>query len=159
MSSTAVPVLAVDLSAAIEKLTAVDAFALNDEQLGESLVEIRRSIAQLECEFARRLRAFDARVGWATEKVRSLKGWLQVRCRLSAAAATARILVSRRLAELPETATALASGRIDFPHAHTMAAWTADLPTEAVQQSEHVLVAAASECGPAATRQLIKHFR
>lgn len=159
MSSTAARARATGLTAAIAQLAAEDTFRLDDDEIGESLVEIRRCIAQLEGEFVRRLRVFDARVGWATEKARSLKCWLQLRCRLSAGAAKARIVVSRRLPELPATQAALAAGQIDFPHAHAIAAGTAGLPEKAVRESEHVLVAAASECSPAQTRQLVKHFR
>ena len=147
------------LEAALDALAALDVHQQSDVETGQSIVEIRRAIARLEGECARRLRVFDARQGWVATGARSLKSWLQAKCRLSSGAAKDRVRLARRLDDLPIVAAALRAGDIDFPHAHAIASQTADLPVEEVARSEHLLVELARGSDPATTRRGLQHLR
>jgi hypothetical protein len=144
------------LVSAIDGLAAEDVESLDVASLGGELVELRRAADRLEAEFVRRLASFDRR-GGADAEVLPTSAWLRHRCRLSAGAATARVMLARRLAGLPETTAAFAAGDIGLDHARTIALVRETPARAAVAAAEAEIVDYARRVSPAETARLIRH--
>lgn len=151
--------VAVDLAGAVDALVAEPVGQLTDAALGEDLVALRCCIDRLEYEFTRRLRAFDARRGYATDRAASSTAWLRTRCRMSSGAAAQQIDVARHIEELPQTESALRDGVIGFHHAAVIARSAAELGAEKVRPVEATLIEAAQRLDPSRLRLVTRHLR
>jgi hypothetical protein len=91
----------------------------------------------------------DRREGWRAEGATSLEAWLAERCRVSAATARAWALVGARLSELPRLAEGLSKGDVSFDQVRAVV-------EVARPETEHALVARASECSVRQLAELAK---
>jgi len=147
------------IALAAEKYAACDIDGWSDAALAEDLVELRRVIDLLDVEFARRLRLFEARRGYLSERAATLVAWLRGRCRMSASAAVQQAEVARRLPELPETGRAVTDGEIGFHHAAVIARCASEVGVAEVRRVETTLVDAARKLDPGRLRLVTRHLR
>jgi len=149
-----------ELASAIDELAVENLDALDDAQLPDDLVELRRAIDRLEAEWLRRVAVFDRRGAWQKDGALSAPAWLRHRCRLSPGAAQERVTVARRLADdLLETAAALATGEIGYAHARMIAAATTEVRADTAAAAEPILVEAARSLDPARLGRVVAHWR
>ncbi len=149
-----------DLRSAVDALAGVDVAALDAGTLGTELVELRVQIDRLEAQWLARLAAFDDGCGPMVDGAATTAAWLRRDCRLAPGAARERVLVARRLPDLPATANALTEGAISYRHAALIASATGDLPDAAngSASTESILLEAARGCDPATLRKVTAHL-
>ena len=100
---------------------AIDDHSLDDEALGDALVDLCRQRARLEAEIARVAGVFDARQGWVPSGARSAAAWLAWKARLPAGACRSTLRTARQLRHLPHSTAAWRAGDIDGAHVRVLA--------------------------------------
>ncbi|MGH9230058.1 MAG: DUF222 domain-containing protein [Acidimicrobiales bacterium] len=128
------------LTAALDRLLGVDPDSLDDGELAEAVVELRRQQGRLAAATTKLTASFEARRVYADDGSRSVGAWLAHRCRLPIAQARAEAWLGRRLRSMPLTAEALAVGDISQRHASVMASLAGGRTTEFFARDEAVLV-------------------
>ena len=99
-----------ELRSAIEAEAVVDPYLLEPDALGERLREMLRCRDQLDAIVARTVAGHDQRSAWRADGASSEKDWLASHARMTRGQAGAMADTARRLAQLPQTLTALADG-------------------------------------------------
>jgi len=84
---------------------------------------------------------------------------LRDRCNLAPGAASEKVALARRLAELPATDAAFADGDIGFAHVRVISRATGDLQPWVVNELESVLADAGRELDPKKLRTAAEHAR
>lgn len=138
------------LRRANEALSAVDADALSDDELGEALVDIEREEARLTAGKARLMSAFDARRAYADDGSKTAAAWLSRHTNCSPKRARALLRLARRLRHMPTTRAALAAGLITEQHAQVLAKVAASkrkAVADAFPDAEELLVGHARDLG------------
>src|SRR3954451_578491 len=106
------------------------------------------------------VRAADRREAFKADGAVSMKAWLRGSCHLAPSEATAMVSTGRRLAQLPATAEAFASGAVTATHARVITraitparvAKAAEAGIE-LAETDEILAALARETTPAETAQ------
>ncbi len=129
-----------ELRSAVEELVAVDPDELDDVALSALLVEVSRQRDRLDGVCHRLIAAQDRRTAWKADGAHSQKQWLAENCRLSLGQASRQAETARRLAALPQTAQAVADGTIGMGQAQVAAAAVRDLPGEAAEGLDQLVV-------------------
>ena len=93
-------VLADMLEVAVADLQESDPAALDAAALAERIVRLEALLARLSSHQLRCIQALDARGDPEVDKAGSTRAWLRQRARLSPGAASARVVLARRLAIL-----------------------------------------------------------
>jgi hypothetical protein len=121
-----------EVRAGIDLLAAIDWGEVEPEVLSRLVVSLSRHRDRLEglCHLA--VGTHDRVMAWKADGARSEKEWLASRCGMSMGEAAGRAETARRLAQLPETAQALADGAISPAHVKVAAKAARDLPSEAI---------------------------
>jgi hypothetical protein len=125
---------------ATDQDTGIDVDTLDDDALGEALVDLHRQRARLEAEIARVAAVFDARQGWVPSGARSAAAWLAWKARLPAGACRSTLRVARQLRHLPDTAEAWTAGDIDRAHVRVLADARSERTAELFARDEPMLV-------------------
>jgi Domain of unknown function (DUF222)/HNH endonuclease len=128
-------------------LAAGDAASLPAGVLAECLRGLERVLAVHTAARARVLTAFIAQRGYEDDGQGSPRTWLTWQTRITRPAAAAALGWTRRLADHPAIADALARAEISASWAWQMCDWTSQLPAEHRDQADAILLAAA--CGGA----------
>ena len=127
---------------AIDQLAGCDPEALADP---DSIVDLERQLARLECVVSRAVRAFAVSGAWAPEGAKSPTAWLATRCRMPKAGARAQLRRGRALGHLPVAASAWAEGEIGGAHLDALAKVRTEASAEALARDEALLVHHAKE--------------
>jgi hypothetical protein len=109
-----------ELRSALDGLASVDFAALSDAELLELVAEWATSVNRLTAALTSAVRAADRRQAHEVDGAVSMKAWLRGSCHLAPSEATAIVSTGRRLAQLPATAEAFASGAITATHARVI---------------------------------------
>ncbi len=133
-----------ELRSAVDGFLATDLDELDDAALGEYLREASVQRDRLDAACHRAIRAQDRRAAWKTDGACSQKQWLAENCRLTLGQAARQAETAKRLAALPQTAQAVADGTIGMGQAQVAAAAVRDLPGEAAEGLDRLVV----ESGP-----------
>ena len=128
------------LTAAIDGLLDVDPDTLEDTELAEAVVTLRRQQARLTAAATRLTAAADARRVWAHDGSRSPGAWLAHRCRLPVGQARGEVWLGRRLRAMPATAEAFAAGDISLRHAMVLASLAGGRTAQCFVRDEALLV-------------------
>ncbi|MDQ1724766.1 MAG: hypothetical protein QOG52_1794 [Frankiaceae bacterium] len=134
--------------AVLDRLLDADLDTRSDTQLADDLRELQVLRNRLDGEFARRLGAFDARGGAASEHSLSTKAWLRGNCHLSSTVASGRVAIARRLRTEGPLQRALRAGLVSYEHAVVVTHALDRLPAAAVSAAEEILVATARSVDP-----------
>ena len=128
------------LSVAIDGLIDLDPDTLDDAELADAVVALRRQQARLAAATARLTASFEARRIYADDGSRSCGAWLAHRCRLPAGQARGEVWLGRRLRGMPATAEAFATGDISMRHASLLAGLNGGRTAEHFAAAEAALV-------------------
>ncbi|HET7014184.1 MAG TPA: DUF222 domain-containing protein [Streptosporangiaceae bacterium] len=93
---------------------------------------------------ARALSAFDAAAGYEDDGVGSSRSWLRWQTRVTTASASASVRWMRRLRSHQHVAAALAAGTVSMSWAREICGWTDQLPEDARDDADQILLAAAA---------------
>ena len=104
------------LDEALAAVAAVDVVSLNDVELDEFVVAVQRHRHRLAATTAPALSRWDRRAVWTGDGSRSAAARLGRDCRTSITSARVELRRARQLASMPETATAVADGRLSMDH-------------------------------------------
>ena len=141
-----------DLATLLLDPAGVQTWQLADAELLTSTAELSQRICELEALRLRMVADTDARGTAKTLGASSTAAWLSGATRMSPGVAAAIVHLGRALAELPETAAAVAAGRISTAHAKVVAGFFAHLPdgvpSEALPSCERYLLDAAVADNP-----------
>jgi len=110
----------------------------------DCLRELERAKSVHVAAHARVLRAFDAGNGHEDDGQRSSRTWLMWKTQVTSAAATGSMGWMRRLRAHPVIATALRDGRVSVSWARQICDWTDQLPEDARDAADAILLGAAA---------------
>jgi hypothetical protein len=116
----------VDLVSRIERFCSRD-FRHAGPELSADLVELRRGQDMLELRFSEMAAAFASTDEFDQRGSVSPIHWIRHNCRLGGGAAADRVAVGQHLADLPDSAEAMAGGEIGFAHLALLARTAAAL--------------------------------
>jgi hypothetical protein len=108
------------------------------------LRELERAVSVHAAAHAAALSAFDAAAGYEDDAQGSPRTWLRWQTRVTTAAASASVAWMRRLRAHPAIADALADGRISASWAREICDWTDQLPEDARDNADQILLGAAA---------------
>jgi hypothetical protein len=134
---------------------------LEGSQLSADLIELRRGMNLLEVEFSELAAAFAATDEYDEEGSVSPIHWIRHQCHLGGGAAADRVAVGQQMQNLPESAEAVAGGKIGFAHL-AMIARTASALAETgsnMQFDETPLLEKAKEFSVGRFRVFCEHQR
>src|SRR5262245_44723171 len=100
------------LAAAVADVRADNLALLSPEQLETRLRQLRRLCDQVEAGFAETTATFEATEAHKDVGARTAASWLRHHLRMSAGQARRRIMVGRRLPDLPQVHAAFLAGQI-----------------------------------------------
>ena len=147
-----------DLREAADRLAGDDLDRVFDDDLAESIVDLRRRIDGLEAEWLRRVAELDGRHGFEREGFASMASWLAARCRLGWGTARSRVALARALRSMPITAAAHATGDLDTRRvSHLVAAHNAHPGPFSADEMTLVEVATTLDSGE--LRRALDHWR
>lgn len=147
-----------DLREAADRLAGDDLDRVFDDDLAESIVDLRRRIDGLEAEWLRRVAELDGRHGFEREGFASMASWLAARCRLGWGTARSRVALARALRSMPITAAAHATGDLDTRRvSHLVAAH--DAHPGPFSADEMTLVEVATTLDSGELRRALDHWR
>jgi hypothetical protein len=132
------------LDRALEALAAADAGSLPTAVQAEALRALERAEARHTAVRAHILSAFAAQDGYEGDGQGSAQTWLRWQTRVTKAAAAGAVGWARRLAAHPVIAGALTAGEISASWARAICGWTDRLPEGKRDDSDTILLAAAS---------------
>lgn len=118
----------------------VDVASLSDEDLHELVLGVQTAQSRLAAVSARAVGAWDQRMVWAADGSRSAAARLASETRASMATARSTVRRARKLASMPATASALATGEIGVDHVDLLARANADGREELFAEHEADLV-------------------
>ncbi|MGH9289616.1 MAG: DUF222 domain-containing protein [Acidimicrobiales bacterium] len=128
------------LAGEIDALLALDPDTLDDGELTDAVVELRRQQSRLAAATTRLTAVFEARRMYADDGSRSCGAWVAHRCRLPIGQARAEAWLGRRLRVMPATAEAFAAGDISSRHASVLASLAGGRTAELFARDETELV-------------------
>jgi hypothetical protein len=128
------------LTDAVDGLLALDPDTLDDRELADAVVELRRQQSRLAAATTRLTAVFDARRIYADDGSRSCGAWVARRCRLPVGQARAEAWLGRRLRTMPVTAEAFAAGDISPRHVSVLASLAGGRTAELFARDEALLV-------------------
>ena len=97
------------------------------EELARRLVQIRRSIDEMELEFSRLAGEFDRTRWWDDEGFNTAGDWIRFNCHMNSHTVISAFAVGASEGDMPATMQALRSGEIGFAHVATMARTACDV--------------------------------
>jgi len=127
---------------AVEGLSGIDPARLSD---GESVIALRRLLAQLEAITTRATAAFDAGREWQADGAQTAAQWVATECRLPRGAARRRVALGRHLRQLPVCEEAWLAGDVTGAHVAVVAGVRRRETADALARDEDVLVDSAME--------------
>ena len=111
----------------------------------EALRELERAASMHAAAHAKVLAAFSAQRGFEEDGQGSPRTWLTWQTRVTAGAARGSVAWTRRLANHPAVAAALADGSLSVSWARQLTDWTDTLPPDAREDADLILLAAAAK--------------
>lgn len=108
------------VEAAVAGLQGSDPIELGSSALGDRIVRLEAVLAQLAAHQLRCIQVLHARGDPEVLAVGSIRSWLRERVRLGPGAASARVVLARRLMERPAVMAALAAGTVSMRHAEVV---------------------------------------
>jgi hypothetical protein len=130
--------------AGLDWLAAADATSLPAGVQADCLRGLERAVSVHTAARARVLAAFTAKGGYEDDEQGSPRTWLTWQTRVTRPAAAAALAWTRRLADHPAVAEALAHGQISVSWARQICDWTSQLPAGHRDQADAILLAAAA---------------
>ena len=94
---------------------------MSGQETALRLVQIRRSIDELEVEFARLAAEFDKTSFWDDEGFNTAGDWIRFNCHMNSHAVFSAFAVGAAETEMPATMQSMQAGEIGFAHVATMA--------------------------------------
>jgi hypothetical protein len=140
-----------ELAAAIGEVRGTDAGALDDDELGDALVELHRLRSQLEAAEAALTSQWDARRCWVVNRARSGAAWLAWRTHMPMWEARRQVRVARALRSMPATEAAFDDGELSIAQVSLLARARGHNPDD-FERDEKLLVDQAKDLK-------FKHFR
>ncbi|HZQ49474.1 MAG TPA: DUF222 domain-containing protein [Candidatus Dormibacteraeota bacterium] len=129
------------------------------EVLGDEIQQLFKERNRIDARIERRLRRFDKEQGYFGDGALTTRAWLRWKCRISAAEASERLEVARRLADLEITDEALSEGTITFRHAALIARTARDLGDKWETNAEEIVVTAAKDLDPHRLGYVTDHLK
>src|SRR2546422_1106943 len=118
------------------------------EALGDHIKALERIGNRIDAESSRRLRHFDRHQGYSASGALTAQAWLRWQCRLTAASASERVQVARRLACMPMASESFAQGDISHRHAVVIGETASQLGDNFDAIAEATMVDSAKENDP-----------
>src|SRR5205814_10660180 len=128
------------------------------DQLGPSIIGIRKTIDKLEAVGGEATRRFEKAGGYRADGSLGMVPWLRTHGKLAAGAAAERVETARQLDKLPKTVEALARGEIGYQHAVAMARTAEHVGAAQVRKAETILLQAAETMDPGQFVAVTKNF-
>jgi uncharacterized protein DUF222/HNH endonuclease len=100
---------------------------ITGEEIALELIRIRRSIDELEVEFARRAEAFDKTRWWDDEGFNTAGDWIRFNCHMNSHAVMSAFALGATEHEMPATMQSMRAGEIGFAHVVTIARTACDV--------------------------------
>ena len=151
--------LIVALKVAVTAFRGRDQSAFTTSARAQELRELRDVIDALEVEFSSSARAFQVQGGHLADGFPGVVSWLRQNCKMSGASAADRVCVGKELESLPNTAEALATGRLGFQSAAAICHLYEQAAERRDDLDEEALVAHAEQMGVAEVRDLCRRVR
>jgi len=129
---------------ALRWLAAADVASVPVAVQAECLRELERAASVHAAARARVLSAFDAARGFEDDGQGSARTWLRWQTQVATASASASVRWMRRLRAHQRVAAALAAGTVSTSWARQVCDWTEELPEDARDQADQILLAAAA---------------
>jgi hypothetical protein len=130
------------LKSAIDELAAADAFSYSDR---ESIIDLERELAQLECIVSGAVAKFDAAKEWASDGARTSVAWIDTRCHLPKGEARRQVRRGRAIAHMPLVGEAWLNGDIGGAQVDILARVRTPVTEAAFERDEEFLVEKAKE--------------
>jgi Domain of unknown function (DUF222)/HNH endonuclease len=148
------------LAADVDALAAQDLARLTATARTQRLLAWRRLLDRQQGLWLKELAALDASGAAGAdqgEQTASTAGWLRIRLRMSASAASSAVRSARALfgGSFPETAQALMAGELSAAHTQVVADGTQQLPEHVKVAADPVLAEAARRLDPSQLRRLV----
>jgi hypothetical protein len=141
-------------------LAGMDVASLPVAVQADCLRELERAASVHTAAQAAVLSAFDAAAGYEDDGQRSPRTWLRWQTRVTGGAASGSVGWMRRLRAHPAVAEALAGGRISTSWAREICDWTDQLPEDARDNADQILLgAAAGDAELADLARLVEEMR
>ena len=128
------------------------------DQLGPSIIGIRKTIDKLEAVGGEATRRFEKAGGYRADGSLGMVPWLRTHGKLAAGAAAEHVETARQLDKLPKTEEALARGEIGYQHAVAMARTAEHVGAAEVRKAESMLLKAAETMDPGQFVAVTKNF-
>ena len=130
--------------AALRYLAAVDATQLADEAQAECLRGLERTGAAVTAARASFLSAFTVGKGYSADADYSARTWLMHKTGITRGAAASHTAWAKRCGMHPQVVAALAAEELSESYGRTICQWTDKLPEKFREESDELLVAAAT---------------
>jgi hypothetical protein len=130
--------------AAMDYLNSYSVAELDGVGCGEALIALGEIQSKLTVAHARFLRRFDAASAHDADGYGSTSAWLAAKGQLTKNDARAAVREMRRFAERPRLSVAVAAGEITKSWGMALADWTRKLPAEMRDETDRILLEAAS---------------
>lgn len=147
------------INSILDQLADDDLSLVPAESMGDDQIALQRIGNRVQAEGLRRLRRFDSGHGYAPSGALSARAWLRWQLNLTGTAASERVAISRKFADLPKTEQALATGDISFRHVALIAETASQLGDKFEAQAETMLFDAAKELDPWRLQRAICHLK
>lgn len=147
------------LTAAVSDVRADNLSLLTAAQLEARLRELRRLCDQVEAVFAETTAAFEATEAYKEVGARTAASWLRHHMRMAPGEARRRVLVGKRLRDLPRVQAAFLAGEIGLSHVEVLAAAFDELGSTAVRAAEESLLELARLNDPWDLREAIRTLK
>jgi hypothetical protein len=133
------------LQAALSFLASVDATALTGAEQADCLRALGRAESTHLAATTSMVSAFSAGQGYEADGARSARAWLRWQTQVSSAAAGYTMAWSRRLAQHPDVAAALAAGVVSPSYARLICELTDRVPAEHRGEADQILLGAVGD--------------
>jgi hypothetical protein len=130
---------------ALGRLANMDVASMPVAAQADCLRELERAASVHTAAQAAVLSAFDAVAGYEDDAQRSPRTWLRWQTQVTGGAASASVGWMRRLRSHPAVASVLADGRISASWAREICEWTDQLPEDARDEADRILLGAAAD--------------
>jgi hypothetical protein len=144
------------LAEAVADVRADDLRLLSAEQLEARVRQLRRLADQVEAVFGAATAAFEATEAYKDVGARTAASWMRHNLRMNAGEARRRVVVGRRLRDLPRIHEAFLSGDINLAHVEVLTAAVDELGLDAVRAAEDSLLELARLNDPWELRESVR---
>jgi hypothetical protein len=131
--------------AGLDWLASADAAGLSGDQRADCLRALAAAEAVQLAATSKIVSAFDAAEDYAADGQGGPRAWLAWQARMTRPAAGAAVAWARRLAARRRVAQALAAGQLSVSYARRLCDWIDELPDDAREAAEDILVQAAAD--------------